>query len=247
MRLAFLADIHANLEAFQACLADLRTRAVDRVVFLGDIVGYGADPGPCLDLMRDMCSRNGAVALRGNHDEAVANSDFRFNAAAGLAMGWTRSVLTRDQIDYVSTLPLSLKDDDREYVHASAHRPSAYSYVTDSTAAAASLKANTAALTVVGHVHAPALYHLSTTGKLMNFNPHDQTPIPLSSQRRWLAVMGAVGQPRDGNPAACYGIFDLAARELTYVRVPYDVERAAAKIRAAGLPESLWKRLSQGR
>ena len=96
-------------------------------------------------------------------------------------------------------------------------------------------------------MHDPALYHIAVTGKVMGFIPIAGTPIPLSSQRRWLAVMGSVGQPRDGNPAAAYAILDTQRNEITFVRVPYDIERAAAKIRAAGLPETLWKRLSVGR
>jgi diadenosine tetraphosphatase ApaH/serine/threonine PP2A family protein phosphatase len=244
MRIAFLADIHANFEALNACLASLSERAVDQIVCLGDIVGYGADPVACLDVIRNTC---GDRIVRGNHDEAVVGSSFRLNETAAAALRWTASVLSAEQKTYLSTLPLTLADDDRLYVHSSAASPEDYPYVHSLREASDSLAASKAHLTLCGHVHDPALYHISVTGKVMGFIPMATTPIPLLTQRRWLAVMGAVGQPRDGNPAAAYGIYDTSNREITFIRVPYDIEAAAAKIRAAGLPDSLWKRLSQGR
>jgi diadenosine tetraphosphatase ApaH/serine/threonine PP2A family protein phosphatase len=247
MRIAFLADIHANLEALEACRVDLRARKVERVVYLGDIVGYGADPGPCLDIVRADCMSGSATALMGNHDEAVEGSRFRLNGNAEAAIQWTRSVLDAEQKKFLAALPMAIEDAGRLYVHASAAKPASFPYVHGLHEARDSLMATQARLAVIGHVHAPALYHMTATGKVMGFVPVADTPIPLSSQRRWLAVMGAVGQPRDGNPAAAYAILETASDEITFIRVPYDVERAAAKIRAAGLPDALWKRLSVGR
>jgi len=131
-------------------------------------------------------------------------------------------------------------------VHASAHAPALFPYVNSLTDASNSLRATQARVTVCGHVHSPALYNMSLTAKVMGFIPNSDGPIPLTAMRRWLAVMGAVGQPRDGNPAAAYGILDVAMTELSFVRVPYDVDTAAGKIRSAGLPEALWRRLSRG-
>ena len=246
MRIAFLADIHGNLQALQACLAAARASGVDRYVFLGDIVGYGADPAACVDIVAEHCAK-GALALKGNHDEAVERTSFRLNDIAGVAIDWTRAVLSPDQRSFLAALPLTITDDERLYVHASANAPQAYNYIHGLREAADSLAATEARLTVVGHVHDPALYHISVTGKVMGFIPMQNNAIPLLPQRRWLAVMGAVGQPRDGNPAAAFGTLDVAKREITYVRVPYDVEAAAARIRAAGLPDRLWQRLSLGR
>ncbi|HRK18063.1 MAG TPA: metallophosphoesterase family protein [Hyphomicrobiaceae bacterium] len=246
MRIAFLADIHANLEAFEACLADISRRSVDRYVFLGDIVGYGADPGRCVDIVREYCE-HGAIALMGNHDEAASGaSRFSLNSVAGAALDWTRGVLTPDQSAFLATLPMKVVDERSLYVHASAADSHQFPYIHSLREAGESLQATSQALTVVGHVHEPALYHISATGKVMGFIPIAGTPIPLSSQRRWLAVMGAVGQPRDRNPAAAYGIFDTGTTEVTYVRVPYDIEKTQRKIRAAGLPDILWKRLASG-
>lgn len=246
MRIAFLADIHANFEAFEACLADISRQGVDKYVFLGDIVGYGADPGRCVDLVAEYCER-GAVALMGNHDEAASgDSAFSLNSVAGAALDWTRTVLTAEQTAFLKALPMQVADGKRLYVHASAADSGNFPYIHSLREAAESLQATPLTLTIVGHVHEPALYHISATGKVMGFIPISGTPIPLSSQRRWLAVMGAVGQPRDRNPAAAYGIYDEAKAELTYVRVPYDVDKAQQKIRAAGLPDVLWKRLATG-
>lgn len=245
MRIALLADIHANLEALQACRQAASDRAADRIVYLGDIVGYGADPRACLDIVREDCAA-GALAVRGNHDEAMALSAFRMGDAAGAAVEWTRSVLSEDERRYLAGLPLSITDDDRLFVHASASSPDGFPYIRGLSEAASSLTATSARVTFVGHVHRPALYNITATGKVIGFIPVSDMAIPLTTQRRWLAVMGAVGQPRDGNPAAAMAVYDTERRELSFVRVPYDVERAAARIRAAALPESLWKRLAIG-
>lgn len=246
MRIAFFADIHGNLEAFEACLASLLGDPVDKVVVLGDIVGYGADPVACIELVRDACA-NGAVAVMGNHDEAILATRFRLNPVAAAAIEWTQAVLKDEHKAFLASLPLTVTDGDRLYVHASANSPEAYHYVHNVQAGSDSLRATSAFLTVCGHVHVPNLFNMMTTGKVMGFTPDAAMPIPLSANRRWLAVMGAVGQPRDGNPAAAYGIYDTDTKELSFVRVPYDIETAAAKIRRAGLPDALWKRLSIGR
>src|SRR5215207_5424191 len=127
------------------------------------------------------------------------------------------------------------------FVHASARDPGRWRYVTDETEAALSLAATQARITFCGHTHLPALFHAAAR-RVGRFRPVAGAPMPLLPSRRWLAVLGAVGQPRDRDPAACYGLFDGERSELTYVRAPYDVEAAAAKIRAAGLPSWLAER-----
>ena len=246
MRIAYLADIHANLEALRACLASARERGADRLIFLGDIVGYGADPAACLDLVREACEA-GAAAVIGNHDEAVACRRIRMSPIAEIAARWTETMLNSEHKLFLAGLPLTLTEDDRLYVHASALTPERYPYIRDVQAASDSLRATAARMTVCGHVHVNALYHISIAGKVMGFKPGDDVSIPLSQNRRWLVVLGSVGQPRDGNPASVYGLLETATNEFTFVRVPYDIETAAFKIRGAGLPEALWKRLSLGR
>ena len=245
MRIALLSDIHANLEALTACMADAVARNATRYVFLGDIVGYGADPVACVEIVRAAAER-GALVVRGNHDEAVATSSFKLNESAQIAIEWTQTQLRADHIRYLAGLPLMVAEGSCLYVHASAANPAKFPYVQSLGDAHASLLATTASMTFAGHVHVPALYNLAVTGKTAGFIPLTDVAIPMSSRRRWLAILGAVGQPRDGNPSAGYGLFDTATAEITFARVPYDVEKAAAKIRAAGLPENLWKRLASG-
>jgi diadenosine tetraphosphatase ApaH/serine/threonine PP2A family protein phosphatase len=244
--IALFSDIHGNREALEACLAHAERHAIDRYVFLGDYVGYGADPGFVVDAVHTFAER-GAIALLGNHDSAAIGSTERMNDEATLAIDWTRTQLSDGQLAFLRRLPLTSQDGSRLYVHASAANPGSWDYVIDERAAARSLYAGDAELTFCGHTHVPSLFHLTATGKVAGFAPSDGVAVPLTWQRRWVAVIGAVGQPRDRNPAACYALYDDVTRELTYVRVPYDIETAQRKIRAAGLPSFLAARLEWGR
>ena len=246
MLIAIFTDIHGNREALEACLAHAKRHPIDRYVFLGDYVGYGADPGFVVDTVKEYAAR-GAITLLGNHDSAAIGGPERMNDQAMLAIEWTRGQLDPDQLEFLAGRPLTAEDGDRLYVHASAADPARWDYVLDERSAGRSLQATEAALTFCGHTHVPALFHLTATGKIGAFDPDAGVAMPLTLQRRWLAVIGAVGQPRDHNPAACYALYDDATRELTYVRVPYDIETAARKIRDAGLPPFLAARLEWGR
>jgi diadenosine tetraphosphatase ApaH/serine/threonine PP2A family protein phosphatase len=245
MLIGLFTDIHGNREAFEACLDHARQSGIGRYVFLGDYVGYGADPGFVLDTVISLVE-HGAVALLGNHDAAAIGSAERMNYEAAIAIQWTHGQLDVEHRGFLASLPLTIEDGERLYVHASAANPDQWPYVFDVSGASRSLAATPARLTFCGHVHVPALFHVSTTGKIASFVPSG-VGIPLTPRRRWLAVIGSVGQPRDHNPAACYGIYDDASATLTYVRVPYDIESAARKIRDAGLPPFLGERLALGR
>lgn len=246
MKTAIFADIHANREALAACFADARRRGADRFVFLGDIVGYGADPAYCVDaVMREV--ERGALVVRGNHDEAVTDLAASMNADATRAMEWTRARLGPAQTAFLKGLPLTVVEGDTLWAHANGWAPGDWGYVRSEVDAERSLRATGYRLTFCGHTHSPMLYHMSPMRPPVAFTPPRDKPVPLSASRRWLAVLGAVGQPRDGDPAACYGLFQPSPPELTVVRVPYDADAAAAKVRAAGLPESLAVRLTRGR
>ena len=240
-----MSDVHGNREAFAACLDHAAQSGIDRYVFLGDFAGYGADPGWVIDTVMAHVAR-GAIALLGNHDAAVLIDDGNMNEAAAAAIAWTRTQLDARQRAFLAGLPLSIEEEDRLYVHASAFEPDQWHYVTDLYEASRSLMATQAHATFCGHTHVPALFHMSVTGKFASFDPVARAEIPLTPQRRWLAVIGSVGQPRDRDPAACYAVLDDARYALTYVRVPYDIESAARKIRAAGLPAMLAARLFEG-
>jgi len=246
MRIGLLADLHANREAVEACIDALRDAGCARLVFLGDYVGYGADPGWVVDFVRDEVARGG-IAVRGNHDQAVACTPTAatMHAAAGAAIDWTRARLDPSQQAFLAALPQVAREDDRLYVHASACTPQDWTYVANPLAAARSLGATDARLTFCGHVHEPALYHATDSGA-GRFVPTPGVPMPLAGTRRWLAIPGACGQPRDRNPAAACAWFEPSSATLAFLRVPYDHAQAAAKIRAAGLADAFAARLATG-
>jgi diadenosine tetraphosphatase ApaH/serine/threonine PP2A family protein phosphatase len=247
MLIAILTDIHANREAMTACLAHAKERNAQRFAFLGDLVGFGADPAWVVDTVMDYVGR-GAFAVQGNHDVAVTQAPSKhMNPQAREVVEWTRAQLNETQLQFLDRLPLTQEHNNLLFVHATAAEPKSWEYITGTLEAVKSMHATRARITFVGHVHEPALYNLSPTGKVSSFVPTGDSSIPLGTQRRWLVLPGSVGQPRDGNPAACYALFDDATNELVYFRVPYDYESAAAKIRAAGLPQSIGNRLEHGR
>lgn len=243
MRIALFSDIHANREAFEAALG--AAADADRVVILGDIVGYGADPAWCVDTVRALQER-GAIVIRGNHDQAACETRCDMNSSARIAIEWTREQLAPWQKDFLLGLPLAQADEDRLYVHSDGSAPGNWNYVTDTEDAQTHFNGTSARVSFCGHIHMPALYCQPPLGRITKFVPNSQTAIPLLQQRRWLAVMGAVGQPRDGNPAAAFAIYDTERRELSYRRIAYDIETTQQKIRAAGLPDTLATRLSRG-
>jgi len=245
MKLALIADLHANREAASAVLEHAQAQGSGRYAFLGDYVGYGADPAWVVDMVRSHV-REGAIAVRGNHDQAVAREPARTMVPQARAvLGWTREQLDAAQLAFLEALPLSVEDGDLLFVHANAFAPAGWDYITDRSGAMRSLRATRSAVTFCGHVHEPMLYHYFD-GHAGEFAPTPGVAIPLLPTRRWLVLPGSAGQPRDGNPAACYAIFETVARTLTFHRVPYDHELAAEKVRAAGLPVALAERLVDG-
>lgn len=246
MLIAVFADIHANQQAFGACLTQARALGAERTILLGDYVGYGADPEWTVTTVMSLVD-NGAMAVRGNHDNAVSDTREQLNVEAEFVIDWTRGELGKLERQFLRELPLTLNDDDRLYVHSEASKPESWRYVTSPEDAARSLRATSAQITLCGHVHRPALYTISSTGKITNFTPTTGAGIQLLQGRKWLAVLGSVGQPRDGNPAASYVLLDTKKRELIYCRAAYDIEEAATRIRKRGLPSWLADRLVVGK
>ena len=246
MKLALVADLHANREAVTAVMAHAREQGAERFAFLGDFVGYGADPGWVVDMVREQVAL-GALAVLGNHDAAAVHGPLPSMVAdARAAIEWTQAHLDAGQRAFLAKLPMSLTEHGALFVHANAWAPGDWAYIETRGEAVRSMHATDCRLTFCGHMHVPALYHLSEIGKAGDFGPTPGTAVPLSEQRRWLAVPGSAGQPRDGDPAACYAMFDTGARTLAFHRVPYDHDGAAAKVRASGLPAGLAERLIHG-
>lgn len=243
MLLALLSDIHANLEALEACLAHAGAQGATRHAFLGDLVGYGADPAAVVEIVQRHSAR-GAVVVQGNHDAAVARSAGVSSEGAQDAIRWTRSVLGEEAIAWLGSLPLQAREDRLFFVHASAAGPQRWEYVDTPGAAKKSADAAGVPWTFCGHVHRQTLFFESQSGRMSSFNPVPGVAIPARRTRRWVAIAGSVGQPRERNPAAAYALFDSLREVITFHRVPYDHQAAARKVRAAGLPDlfrwSVW-------
>ena len=246
MRIALLADMHANRQAFSACLRHAEERGAERYVLLGDFVGYGADPVYAVDTARELVSR-GAIAVLGNHDAAVNDGTVRINPDAQTVIDWTRGLLGVEERRFLAELRLTITEQDRLYVHADASAPAKWIYVLTVEEASRSLYATQAQITFCGHTHKPAIFSVTLAAKMTAFSPIADVPVPLHGMRRWLVVLGSVGQPRDGIPAASYAMFDTIKKEITFHRVPYDIEGAAAAIRDARLPLFFAQRLYMGR
>ncbi len=242
MRTLILSDIHGNLEAFEAMRAAGAELGVERWIFLGDVVGYGADPQACLSLMRLL----GECSIKGNHDAAVAGQEnlAYFNEFAREAVQWTKSRLSEEELHYLGSLPLTLDSGDDVYVHAEPSDPGAWSYVNDASDADEALNATTARRCFVGHTHCAfaccrdgARSEMVATGGV----------VQMQSDRQYLINVGSVGQPRDGDPRACGVVLDENRDLFEFLRIEYDIAAAQSKIEAAGLPSVLAERLQYGR
>ncbi len=251
MKIALLSDIHANRPALAACLEHARGQGADQFALLGDLVGYGGEPAAVLDDLMALAAQ-GAWVVLGNHDAMALAPPPAASSRGALGAQWTHDQLEPRHVDFLQSLPLTLRMGDAALlVHASADAPAQWRYVEDSGAAERSMTAAQAldpAIRYVfsGHVHGQALYFMTPTAKLMRFAPEPGVAVPVPPHRQWLAIVGSVGQPRDGDARAMYAVFDDTARQVTFHRVPYDHVAAAASIRAAGLPAFYADRLESG-
>jgi predicted phosphodiesterase len=249
MRYLILSDIHANIDAFEAVLEHAEGRW-DRVLVLGDLVGYGAEPNLVVDRVRALAPD---AIIRGNHDKAACGIDdgSQFNHVARMAAFWTGEQLTPGNHDYLRNLPMGPWQIDArtEICHGAPFDED--HYIFDGNDATLALRAAQRPLCLYGHTHLPAIFRIvgrdmaSFDGNALD--PDRDEVIPLQRDTQYLVNVGAVGQPRDGDPRAGYGVLDDEARELRVFRVRYAVEQAQQKILAAGLPASLASRLAVGR
>ena len=253
MKLALISDIHANRQALQACLAHARQQGVDQFAFLGDLVGYGADPVAVLDEVMNLALQ-GALVLLGNHDEMALNPPSAQGAEATLgsqSAQWTHEQLSAAHREFLSHLPLTVAQDGLLLVHASADHPASWRYVDGEAAAGRCLDQALAEQqgphVFVGHVHHQTLYYRGAGRNLMRFDPTPGTPVPTPLHRPMVGCVGSCGQPRDGDARAMYAVYDRTLQKITFHRVPYNHAEAAAAIRLAGLPAYFSQRLERGR
>ena len=254
MKLALLSDIHANSRALEACLAHAASAGAQRLGLLGDLVGYGGEPAVVMARVMQLAAE-GAVVIQGNHDAMAVNPPASVTQHGQAGAQWTHAQLSPAQRQFLAGLPLTHIEASLLLVHASADAPERWRYVDSARAAAASLDAAMTPPTghadvrhvFGGHVHQQTLYYRGAGQTLMAFAPTPGVSVATPRHRRWIATVGSVGQPRDGNPQAMYALFDTAALKLTFHRVPYDHLAAARSVRAAGLPEDFALRLETGR
>ncbi len=243
MKYGILGDIHGNLSALETVLEQFRLQAVDQVLSVGDIVGYGAAPRECIQLVRDA----GAAVVMGNHDAAAIDrlDLVYFNNYAKAAVHWTRTVLQADDRSWLAALPLTLHLEHCSVAHGTLHRPEFFDYIQSPTDADPSLDIMPLPVCFVGHTHVPVtLLRLRDDPTRTAYTVEYE--VDLDEACRSLVNVGSVGQPRDEDPRAAYAIFDSDRAKVWIHRIEYDVEREAARIRAAGLPSVLADRLFLG-
>jgi diadenosine tetraphosphatase ApaH/serine/threonine PP2A family protein phosphatase len=252
MKLALISDIHANRQALDACLAHARQQGANQYAFLGDLVGYGADPVAVLDQIMALVAQ-GAWVLKGNHDEMALTPPASGGEVTLGSQGaqWTHDQLRPEHRAFLGALPLTLSREGLLLVHASADHPEAWRYVDGERAAGhcldVAMSSQLGSHVFVGHVHHQTLYYQGAGRLLMRFEPKPGVPLPISPHRPLVACVGSCGQPRDGDPRAMYALYDRSARKLCFHRVAYNHAEAAAAIRQAGQPEFFAERLERGR
>lgn len=233
MNYAIISDIHSNLEALEKALGIIDDKGVDEIICLGDIVGYGANPNECVDLVRSRC----ASVILGNHDAAALDISIAhdFNSIAKRALVWTAEQLTAESKSFLSSLPMiARKEDQILLVHSSPEVPEAWEYIIDADDAQSAIKHFDERICFIGHTHVPGIFSPSGRAK------------SVSKDEKFLVNVGSIGQPRDGNPKLSFGLFDSHTWEFELIRSPYDMQSAAEKIYAAKLPEELGNRLLFG-
>jgi predicted phosphodiesterase len=243
MRVLIISDIHANLVALEAVLADAAGR-YDAAWCLGDLVGYGPNPNECVALVRSL---PGMVCLVGNHDKAVLGEiDINvFNGDARAAIAWTQGVSTPDTLAYLRDLPEQLLREDYTLVHGSPRQP-VWEYILDRFIAMENFPLFDTPFCLVGHTHMPVIYkQIGSNGDVGDETPNYSAPRALRGSRL-IINPGSVGQPRDNNPDAAYALLDTDTDTWEYRRVPYDLFATQSRMRAARLPERLAARLGYG-
>lgn len=243
MRVGILADIHANLTAFEAVLVDAEQRGgIDEIWCLGDVVGYGPDPHECIEKLQKICR----VCVAGNHDRAAVGKidTLDFNPQAAEANQWTAEQLTEKDIRYLNNLPLTIERGEFTLAHGSPRDP-IWEYLFSLDTATENLAAFVTSYCIVGHTHQPLVFSFARfkAGTVTKLEHESEVVL---GDKRMILNPGGVGQPRDGDPRASYAVYDSTIRTFTLYRVPYDIKAVQARMREHGLPAMLIARLAVG-
>jgi predicted phosphodiesterase len=240
MKYAIIADIHANLEAFEVVLEDIKAQKCTHTACLGDVVGYNANPKECLDIVRSM----NIPCVKGNHDEYCSSDDHLdgFNPHAAEAVQWTRQQLSDEDRKWLRDLKYLRLVASFSIVHATLDMPERWGYVFDKLAAAASFTYQNTSVCFFGHTHVPVAFIRDSVVRGGTYSKFKVEP-----GRKYFVNVGSVGQSRDGVAKATYAIYDMDEGSIELRRLDYDIPKAQAKIRAAGLPDRLAERLAYGK
>jgi predicted phosphodiesterase len=240
MRYAVIADIHANLEALEVVLADIKEQKCTHYCCVGDVVGYNANPKECLDIVRAM----GMPVVKGNHDEYCSSEEELegFNPHAAEAVNWTRKQISKEDRQWLRDLKYVRLVASFSMVHATLDGPQRWGYVFDRLAAAASFTYQNTSVCFFGHTHVPVAFVRDNQVRGGTYSKFRVEP-----GKKYFVNVGAVGQPRDGNPKAGYVVYDLDEGSIELRRLDYDIPKAQKKIVEAGLPQRLADRLALGK
>ena len=240
---ALISDIHGNLDALEAVLADIEVQGVDEILCLGDIVGYGAAPAECVALVCQLC----AATVKGNHEALLEEKSdlplYGERVAAGIRHA--RATLSAPQKKWLKKLPFDVTRHGFTIVHASLELPEEFGYLDDDAEASMHFKHQTTAICFNGHTHVP-LIALDDEKSIGWGWPEANSPVQLRDSQRCVINVGSVGQPRDGDPRASYGLFDTESLRFCIRRITYDIKKAQERIREATLPWGNASRLTQG-
>lgn len=242
MRYGIFSDIHSNLEALQAVLQAYQKESIDKYLCVGDVVGYAANPNECISEVKKLAQ----VTIAGNHDWASVDlfpGDY-FNPIAKEAIIWTKTNLSEASSVYLKSLKLLHEEDAFILVHGSLNDPQDFNYMNDDYTAGQTFKILTKDICFVGHTHFPGIFILDNDQKMAYLKG---PTIEIKKGNKYIINVGSVGQPRDGNPASSYGIFDAKKKTFELKRVSYDIKETQKKIYAAGIPSYLAERLLAGR
>lgn len=243
MRLAVLSDIHANQEALEAVLSHALKNRVDRYICLGDVVGYGASPNACINLL---LSLGECPCVLGNHDAAVLGTPTNMKKEARQVINWTRNTITKGGLWYLGEMQEVVNQDDILFCHSNPYRPQNWYYVAEKSYISRSFARSKAKMIFVGHTHIPVAITRENFFCVYIRSPKHTVVVPAAELNRQIFNGGSVGQPRDGDCRASYLIYDTLKQQVEFYRVEYDFERAGEKILSADLPRIFAQRLIDG-
>jgi diadenosine tetraphosphatase ApaH/serine/threonine PP2A family protein phosphatase len=243
---AIFSDIHGNIDALEAVLTDMAGFPVRGVFCLGDIVGYGPEPGDCVKRVMDLCT----VTVLGNHEamlllaDKILEEDWDVPIRKPLQIA--KEQVSKDELGWLRDLPITVDLDPITLSHASLNEPTEFNYIYETTEAEAHFAAQTTFISFNGHTHVPSIWEENPETFACRLHKPSEKPTRLEAEKRYSVNVGSVGQPRDDDPRACYVLYDFEQRLLIHRRVPYDIARAKARFEKAGLPARNGSRIAKG-